>query len=308
MKVALVGTGVIGRAWAVVFARAGHPVALYDSNPAMLAQARDHIAGSLEQFKEAGIVDDPPAVLARITASRSLEQALAGAGYVQESVVENTAVKRSVFEAMDRAAPPDAILASSASAIPGSEFMDVPGRARCLVAHPVSPPSLVPLVELVPTPWTADDVVERTLRILKEVGQSPVVLHKEIPGFVLNRLQAAVISEAMHLVAEGVISPDDLDCTMRDGLGLRWSFMGPFETMDLNADDGISGYLRRYAKSYETMCALLRVTDAWRPEAIEAVSAERRALVPAEKLAERRAWRDRNLLRLKKARLDDNKP
>ncbi|MFO1090648.1 MAG: 3-hydroxyacyl-CoA dehydrogenase [Hyphomicrobiales bacterium] len=307
MKVALVGTGVIGRAWAVVFARAGHSVALYDENPAMLAQARDHIAGSLEQFRQAGIVSDPAMVLTRITASATLAEALAGADYVQESVVENVDVKRSVFQAMDSLAPSDAILASSASAIPGSDFMDVPGRARCLVAHPVSPPSLVPLVELVPTPWTSPEVVARTRQLMHDVGQSPVVLHKEIPGFVLNRLQAAVISEAMHLVAEGVISPDDLDCTMRDGLGLRWSFMGPFETMDLNADDGIEGYLRRYAKSYETMCALLRVTDAWRAEAINAVSAERRRLVPADKLAERRAWRDRNLLRLKKARIDEAK-
>ena len=209
---------------------------------------------------------------------------------------------------MDRAAPPDAILASSASAIPGANSWTCPAALAALSRIPVSPPSLVPLVELVPTPWTSPEVVERARQLLKDVGQSPVTLHKEIPGFVLNRLQAAVISEAMHLVAEGVISPDDLDCTMRDGLGLRWSFMGPFETMDLNADDGIDGYLRRYAKSYETMCALLRVTDPWRKEAIDAVATERRALVPAEKLGERRAWRDRNLLRLKKARMDDNKP
>jgi 3-hydroxyacyl-CoA dehydrogenase len=172
------------------------------------------------------------------------------------------------------------------------------------VAHPVSPPSLVPLVELVPTPWTDPGVTERAKRLLTEAGQSVVTLKREIPGFVLNRLQAAVICEAMHLVGAGVIEPDDLDRTMRDGLGLRWSFMGPFETMDLNAEEGIGGYLGRFAASYEAMAKDLKVAEPWRPEAVAAIEADRRRRVPSDRLAERRRWRDRRLMRLLRLRAD----
>jgi 3-hydroxyacyl-CoA dehydrogenase len=162
----------------------------------------------------------------------------------------------------------------------------------------VSPPSLVPLVELVPTPWTDAEVTLTARSLLEAAGQSPVTLLKEKPGFVLNRLQSAVISEAMHLIADGVISPDDLDRTMRDGLGLRWSFMGPFETMDLNAEDGFAGYVRRYRASYATMSGDLKVHEPWVDEAVAAVEAERRRLVPAAAIEDRRRWRDKALMAL----------
>lgn len=305
VTVALIGTGVIGRAWAVVFARAGHAVKLHDADPAMLEGAMPAVSEAIDLFAEAGLIAEPARAKALVSVAHGLAEALDGAGYVQESITEKVDAKRALFAGMDRLAGPDAILASSASAIPGSDFMDVPGRRRCLVAHPVSPPSLVPLVELVPTPWTDPDTTARAKRLLTEAGQSVVVLKREIPGFVLNRLQAAVICEAMHLVGADVIDPDDLDRTMRDGLGLRWSFMGPFETMDLNAVEGIGGYLARYTASYEAMARDLRVQDPWRPEAIAAIEADRRARVPAEHLAERRRWRDRRLMRLKRLRIED---
>ena len=199
---------------------------------------------------------------------------------------------------MDVLAAPETILGSSCSAIPGSEFLDLPGRARCLIAHPVSPPYLVPLVELVPTPWTAPETVEATRRLMDEVGQTAILVHKEIDGFVLNRLQAAVINEAMYLVGEGVVTPDDLDKTMRDGLGLRWSFMGPFETMDLNSDRGFEGYTGQYGASYQTLGADLQVARPWRDEALTLIDEDRRARVPAAGIAERQAWRDRRLMAL----------
>lgn len=301
-KVTLVGIGVIGRAWAVVFARAGHEVHLFDSDPEMLVKAGPAIADSIDFLAAESLIADSTDAKKRVIITNSLRQALDGTSYVQESVTENVGVKRSVFRELDRLAPPSAILASSASAIPGSAFMDMVGRARCLVAHPVSPPSLVPLVELVPTPWTDAAVVRRARELLQTAGQSPVTLKREIQGFVLNRLQAAVVSEAMHLIDEGVISPDDLDRTMRDGLGLRWSFMGPFETMDLNAEEGIGGYLRRYARSYETICRDLKVSDPWSAEAISGVESERRRLLPAEDLGKRRKWRDQRLIALLKLR------
>ena len=132
------------------------------------------------------------------------------------------------------------MLASSTSAIPASQFTEaLPGCARCLVAHPVNPPHLVPIVELCGAPWTTPPVIERAKRIYAEVGQVPIVVNREIDGFILNRLQGALLSEAMRLVGEGYVSPADLDKTVRDGLGLRWSFMGPLATIELNAPAGL---------------------------------------------------------------------
>ena len=142
-------------------------------------------------------------------------------------------------------ARPDAVLASSTSGIPASAFTEgLAGRARCLVAHPVNPPYLVPLVELCPAPWTDAAVVSRTRALMTSAGQVPATVNKEMDGFALNRLQGALLAEAFRLVADDVISPTDLDALVKHGLGLRWSFMGPLETIDLNAPGGLAGLLR----------------------------------------------------------------
>ncbi len=139
----------------------------------------------------------------------------------------------------------DALLVSSTSAIVASRFTEkLPGRARCLVGHPVNPPHLVPLVELCGAPWTSPEAIDRARAIYREIGQVPVTINREINGFVLNRLQGALLAEAFRLVGEGYISAEDLDHTVKDGLGLRWSFLGPFETIELNAPGGIPGLLR----------------------------------------------------------------
>lgn len=296
--VAIVGSGLIGRGWAIVFARAGREVALHDTDADRVTASLKIVDASLRDLEAIELISSAAEVRARISVASSLAEALDGADYVQESVPEDQALKHRVFTEMDALAAPEAILGSSCSAIPGSRFLDVPGRARCLIAHPVSPPHLVPLVELVPTPWTSAETVAATRRLMEEVGQVPVIVHKEISGFVLNRLQAAVINEAMYLVDEGVVAPEDLDKTMRDGLGLRWSFMGPFETMDLNSDQGFEGYTGQYGASYQTMGADLQVARPWRDEALTLIDEDRRARVPAAGIAERQAWRDRRLMAL----------
>jgi 3-hydroxyacyl-CoA dehydrogenase len=297
-RIAIVGSGLIGRSWAIVFARAGREVALYDSVADHVDTALTLIEGSLRDLESLSLIGSASEVRARMRAADSLAETLDGADYVQESVPENRELKHRVFAEMDALAAADAILASSCSAIPGSQFLDVPGRGRCLIAHPVSPPYLVPLVELVPTPWTSPETVEACQRLMEEVDQVPILVRKEVHGFVLNRLQAAVINEAMYLVDEGVVAPDDLDKTMRDGLGLRWSFMGPFETMDLNSDGGFKGYTDQYGGSYQTMGAELQVARPWSAEALARIEAARRAHVPAEQVSDRQAWRDRRLMAL----------
>lgn len=297
--VAIIGTGLIGRAWAMVFARAGHAVRLFDVAEGAAARAHGLIGDGLSALREAQLVDEAPAaVLARVTVAGSLEAALDGAVYVQESTAERVEVKREVFSQLDAVAGPDCILGSSTSFILASAFAaHVPGRHRCLVAHPVNPPHIVPIVELAPAPFTSPDVVERCRALHEAAGQVPILVKREVEGFILNRLQSALLMEAFRLVDEDYVSVEDLDKTIRDGLGLRWAFMGPFETIDLNAPAGVADYGARYAASIHGMVAGIEYTP-WSPELLAKVEAERRTLMPQSDHDAREAWRDRRLMAL----------
>lgn len=298
-RIGIVGAGLIGRAWAIVFARAGHPVTLFDADPSALEASLSAIDAALADLHRFDLLDEPPArVRDRIAPAATLAHALRGARYVQESVRETLEAKREIFAHMDAVADRDCILASSTSYILASAFCEsLAGRARCLVAHPVNPPHVVPIVELCPAPWTAPQVVDRARALHESVGQVPVVVRRELPGFILNRLQAALVCEAMRLFEDGYASAEDIDKTIRDGLGLRWAFMGPLETIDLNAPGGVVDYAARYA---QTMVEMDRsqTPREWDAAAVARLEAERRRTLPADRLAERTAWRDRRLMAL----------
>ena len=296
---AVIGAGLVGRAWSMVFARAGWQVRLFDRDPAQVVAARDFIAASLDEQVQFGLCDDAEATLARITGAGTLDAAVADAEWVQENVPEVVDVKVALFAALDRAAQPAAILASSTSAIPASSFTEsLAGRARCLVAHPVNPPHLVPVVELCGAPWTAPATIDRARTVLESVGQVPIVVQREIEGFILNRLQGALLSEAMRLVGEGYVSPEDLDKTIRDGLGLRWSFMGPFATIELNAPGGVADYAQRYAGFYRRLAADPPSPSVWDAEDASKVAAALGNTPTAAEREARMAWRDRRLMAL----------
>jgi len=253
-RVAIIGSGLIGRAWAMVFCRAGWDAAMYDAVEGVAGKALGLVADGLDELAKHGLVDDPKASAARVRAAKSVADALDGASYVQENVPETVEAKRAIFAELDALAAPDAILASSTSAIVASLFTeDLAGRARCLVAHPVNPPHLVPIVELVGAPWTSPETIARAKQVYESIKQVPIVVRREIEGFVLNRLQGALLAEAFRLVGEGYVSPQDLDKTIKDGLGLRWSFMGPFATIELNAPGGIADYCARYTGFYKRL-------------------------------------------------------
>ncbi|MBM3596854.1 MAG: 3-hydroxyacyl-CoA dehydrogenase [Alphaproteobacteria bacterium] len=252
--VGIIGAGLIGRSWAMVFARAGWSVRITDTSEAARRAAPGLIKTALGDQARHGLVRDPRAVLERIRVVDALEQAVAAADFVQECGPENAAAKRRLFRAIDRAAPPTAIVASSSSAIVASRFTKgLAGRARCLIAHPVNPPHLVPIVELCGAPWTSAAIVARARAIYTEIGQVPITVRRECDGFIVNRLQGALLAEAFRLVGQGFVSAADLDKTIAHGLGLRWSFMGPFETIELNAPGGIADYCRRYTGFYKRL-------------------------------------------------------
>jgi L-gulonate 3-dehydrogenase len=299
-KIALVGLGLVGRAWAISFARAGHDVALFDEKADAADEALRYADEVLPELASNGLLHDPPgAVRARMRRAATLEEALGGASHVQESTPEDVGVKQRVFARLDALAAGDAVLASSTSAILPSRFTEeLPGRARCLVVHPINPPYLIPAVEIVPAPWTDAAVVERTTSFIRSAGHAPIVMKREIEGFVMNRMQGALLEEAFRLVAEGYASVEDVDVGIRDGLALRWSFIGPFETIDLNAPGGVRDYAIRYQGIYEGLFGSCQWRADWSGPVMDIIETERRRRLPAEGLAARHAWRDRRLIAL----------
>ncbi len=297
--VAVIGAGLIGRAWTIVFARAGFEVRLWDQFPQQTTQAMTFIADRLPELRAAGLLaDDPDTVMKRILPLQSMRDAVKGVDYIQENGPERADIKKPLFAELERAADPDTIIASSSSGIPASAFTEeLKTRNRCLIAHPVNPPYLIPLVEICPAPWTDATVVEKTRAIMVEAGQVPATVKKEIDGFALNRLQGALLAEAFRLVADDVISPADLDALVKHGLGLRWSFMGPLETIDLNAPGGLADYCDRYGPLYALMQEQMKPL-AWDAALVGRLHAARRAELPANMQAVRQEWRDRRLMAL----------
>jgi 3-hydroxyacyl-CoA dehydrogenase len=297
--IGLVGVGLIGRAWANVFARAGWDVVMWDANPEATAAAPGLVAQSLHDLARHGLVSEPEAAAKRLRTAPTLEAAVAGVDLVQESGPERLDDKLAIWARLDTAAAPETILASSTSAIVASLFTEkLAGRGRCLVAHPVNPPHLVPVVELCGAPWTTKETVARARQLYASVGQVPIEVKKEVDGFILNRLQIALLTEAFRLVDEGYVTPQDLDHTIADGLGLRWAFMGPFETIELNAPKGTADYCERYGDWFRRYMKDLpkpsvwdesswkRVADAWGP-------------APApETIADKSLWRNERLAAL----------
>jgi L-gulonate 3-dehydrogenase len=300
-RIAIVGSGFIGRAWAISFARAGNDVAMWDQSSTATEGARSYIAGVLGDLEANGLLNGqaPDAVLSRISVTPGLSEALKGASHVQENTPERREVKREVFSLIDGLAEPDAVIASSSSALLPSTFTDhLAGRHRCLVVHPINPPYLIPAAEVVPAPWTSPETVERTRALLVAAGHAPLVMQKELDGFIMNRLQGALLEEAFRLVADGYASIEDVDIGIRDGLALRWSFMGPFETIDLNAPAGVRDYVERYQGIYENLFGQMQRRVDWAGPVLETVETDRRKRLPADRLSERQVWRDRRLMAL----------
>lgn len=309
-RVACIGTGNVGRAWAVVFARAGHDVALFDSAPGQVDAALPLIARTLDQLAEGGLLTEPAAsVLARLRPAPTLEDAVAGAAHVQESVREDVEIKRAVVSEIAAHAPADAVIASSTSALPGSTFLThIPCPGRALVAHPVNPPALIPLVELCGTGQTTPETLAATRAFMAGAGMKPVTLNKEIDGFLLNRLQYTLVAEALHLVGEGYCSAEDIDTVLTDGLALRWLSIGPFATAHLNATQGFQGFVDQLGPMMRKMGQDARTDYAWGPELIARIHAAMADRMPVKDIPDWQAWRDGRIMAARKVQAMADRP
>lgn len=238
IPVAVIGNGIIGHGVAEVFASAGHRVTMIGRNPASLEKAMANIRASRQEFAANGLIasTEIDATLARITPTTRLADA-ASAGFVCEAVTEDLPLKLGIFEELDKLCKPETILASSSGQPASALVARVKNRARVIATHFWYPPQLIPLVEVCAGPETSPAILERTLSIVRGAGKEPVVIDKEVPGFIGNRIQFAALREAWSLWASGVASAEAIDAVVRNSIGRRLGVTGPIESADVGGLD-----------------------------------------------------------------------
>jgi 3-hydroxybutyryl-CoA dehydrogenase len=231
-RIAVIGAGLMGHGIAQVFALAGHEVTIYDQVMASLNSVTDRIAANL---KELG--DDAKAI-ERVTPVANLATALRDADYVVEAVLEDLPLKQKLFAEIEQHVRPDTILASNTSVIPITKIMKgLKKRDRALGTHWWNPPFLVPLVEVIETQWTSPQTVDFTMKLHAAAGKKPAHVKKDVPGFIGNRLQHALLREAIALVEQGICDAETVDNVVKSAFGRRLAVLGPLENADMVGTD-----------------------------------------------------------------------
>ena len=305
-NVGVIGGGLIGASWAAIFSKSGFNVFVYDPFPDVFETYKSRVTSFLEELKSIDETINIEESLNRISANVTIEDLCSNVEYIQESAPEILSVKQELFAKLDNLAPDEVVIGSSSSAMPISSItQNLKGQYRCIIAHPANPPHLIPCVEICPGENTSNKTIEKTKEIFTGSGASIVNVKKEIDGFILNRLQGALLNEAMRLYSDGYASSDEIDATIRDGLGLRWAFMGPFETIDLNAPGGIKDYISRYGPMYIEMAKNQTKIPDWSEEAGKKLEIERRKILGHDELENRAKKRNQLLKSLRKVKIDN---
>ena len=296
-KIVILGAGSIGVAFAAAFSDCGADVVISDPDPARRAGVAEMLDGQCRAIKVAGLWCGAGG---GVTISDHPDAAVTQADLVLEAGPEDLGIKRQIFARLLQQAGQDTILATASSAIPMSRILpDAGQQARALVAHPVNPPSVLRLIELVPAPGTSAAALEKAQTLFARMRFAAVTLGHEVEGFVLNRLQGAVLREAYRLVADGVADVEGIDTVMRLGLGPRWALSGPFETAELNTPGGIQAHAKRMGPAYRAMGQARGETDCnWPKALVDEVARQRRTLLPLDDLPARVSWRTEAVARL----------
>lgn len=270
---AIIGAGVIGLSWASLLLAKGWHVRIHSPNRTLSKESRDLIHSSILEIP--GYLPDKKDPLAHLESGPDLRWALENATIVQENSPENLELKQDLFAAIEKVAKPEAILLSSTSGIMASMLgKKMAHPERVMVGHPINPPHLVPLIELVPSAATPAKLVESAAQFYRSVDRVPVTLRKESPGFVFNRLQAAFFAQCIHLVADGVVTMEELDKIVTHSVGIRFISTGPFLALHKGGGThGLRGYFSRYAKHLMMGWAHMKSPDLT-PELIEKLSVE----------------------------------
>jgi len=303
-NVACIGAGIIGQGWTTLFSSKGLEVTLHDVTEAILDNSIERVSSNLmflesNNFLKPGEAD---AALKRIRPTTDLAEAVAHADYVQESVPDNYEIKKHVFQELDVQAPHHTILASSASGLLMTEIQKVTTRPeRCVLAHPVLPAHLIPLVEIVGGEHTSSSTVKATRDFMKRIGKTPVVLNREVPGYIVNRLQAALLREAIDLVHKGVASASDVDTAFCMGIGLRDPLIGPFLRIHL-AGSGVERFIENFSRSYQYRWETMETWTSIPPSAAKSIikGVNEMEVVRTKTLEDIKSWRDEMLVKILK--------
>lgn len=287
---AVLGAGVIGASWTALFLASGRQVSIYDPNPNAAASVHEYVQNAWPVLTQLGLTEqgNPD----NVSFFRTAKEAVEGAAFVQENVPERIEVKHALYKEIESVIEANAVIASSASGLTLSEMQagfDDP--SKLVLGHPFNPPHLIPLVEIMGNDKTATGVVEKAEAFYKAVGKVTIRVNKEVPGHVANRLQAAVWREAIHMVASGVASVEDVDTAMWAGPGLRWAVMGPHMLFHLGAGEGgLEEFCERYTDSFNRWwddLGELHLTDDIAKQLVQGVEQES-GKVPAAVLSKKR--------------------
>jgi carnitine 3-dehydrogenase len=303
-SVGVVGTGVIGSSWATFYASKGFRVKMFDVDSSLCEKGHRRAVDNLEDLLKQGLLSDEAfkKAISDMTTANTLNKTIEDVQLVQESIAETYEEKQQVFKSMDAQTAPDVILASSSSGLLMTEIQKVTQHSeRCLIAHPFNPPHLIPLVELVPGKETSDSVISEMKRFLQGLGKIPVVLNKEVPGHIANRLAAALWREATDIVVKGVASVEDVDKALFAGPGLRWALMGQHMIYHLGGGDGgIEHFIDHLGPAFEGWWKDMATWTSLPPEAksllFEGIIDE----LGSKSLKEVGLWRDKKIIELLK--------
>jgi carnitine 3-dehydrogenase len=299
-RVAVIGAGTIGASWAAIFLARGLEVAAYDPAPNGEAFARRFIGNAWPTLEKLGWVL-PGAAPERIGFFKTPGETATGADFIQESGPEREDMKIELFKEIDAAAPAQTVIASSSSGLLISRVtVKCRHPERCVIGHPFNPPHLIPLVEVVGGEKTSAAAIETAMTFYREIGKHPIRINKEVRGHVANRLQAALWREAVHLVAEGVVSVADADAAIAFGPGLRWALMGPHLTFHLaGGEGGMTNFMHHLVPAMESWIEDLgdpKFTPEVRKKIIDGVADE----AGSRSIADLQKWRDRKLIEILK--------
>lgn len=306
-SVAILGCGVVGFSWAVAFARHGIKVRLFNRPSSSLVTVKKRVQGALEFLRDEGVIDDRTvsASMERVMVFDDLAEAIIGVDYVQEALPEDLQLKQAVFARVAKLTSADVVIGSSCSGLRRADIVSlVEHRAeRCLVVHPANPPHLIPFVEI-SGDEASDEAKEVARRLMVAIGKRPIVC-REIYGYVLNRLQLALIEQALWLVAHDICSIPAVEAALTDGLALRWAFTGPFGVEELNSaslGEGLVKYRDYMLEGFPELGAVRSLDEAFVAKAVTGFGPVLRGRDHDAYLA----WRDRMLIRL--VRLKEDSP
>jgi len=300
-KVVCVGAGLIGQGWATLFSSAGFEVILQDVSESVLEKAIEGVKSNLVFLETKSLLQqgEAEAALKRIKRSMLIGEAVQNADYIQESVPDHYDFKKQVFREMDAAAPDHAILASSSSGLLMTEIQKETRKPqRCVLVHPVLPVFLIPLVEIAGGAQTSRETLTASYDFMKSLGKVPVLLKREVSGYIVNRLQAALLREAIDLVDKDIVSAEDVDKAFCMGIGLRDPIMGPFLRIHL-AGDGVERFIENYSQSYRYRWETMETWTSIPPSAAKKIvkGVKEMGIVRSKKMEEIKIWRDEMLVK-----------